>query len=35
LCGLCGLYGRAARLRKTAAHLTFDLLVSNRLRDTL
>ena len=32
---VCGLYGRTAPARKTAVHLTFDLLVSNRLRDTL
>ena len=32
---VCGLYGRVTPARKTAVHLTFDLLVSNRLRDPL
>ena len=32
---VCGLYGRVTPARKTAVHLTFDLLVSHRLRDRL
>ena len=32
---VCGLYGRVTPARKTAVHLTFNPLVSNRLRDRL